>query len=349
MQKNPILKFSIFIFPITLILTFLLFGFWGIGSLIWLWGIYILLIGISYLLKLFKVKYRPTIEIMLIFLYLAFHTLYFINWNVGTKIYFHEEKEAFIGDNKSFIIVFNVKGEEKLPNNFLTDNKIYIPKNGILLTSSDISDYKQRYSFPIAGTIDKFVTSGIEKFSCYGFENYQFEYIIGSYNNKGILDYNFRDSITNTLCQLIENKTIENKSTKGYENGKSYLDQNEIYINNQNLTSLPKGIQALSNITYLNIHSNNFQQFPEEIFHFTNLKDLTIGFNNIDSIPRKIIQLKSLEYLAVNGNNLKDLPDELLQLPKLKTIYARENKFDSLKIKELTNKYNKKGIKVQFE
>lgn len=72
-------------------------------------------------------------------------------------------------------------------------------------------------------------------------------------------------------------------------------------------------------------------------------------FSIIDSIPKKINEIKILEYLAVNGNNLKDLPDELLELPNLETIHIRENKFDSLKLKEIVEKYQFTGMKVQYK
>lgn len=349
MMKNPIYSFSIIVFLLGGFLVLSLFGFWGIGTLIWLWGIYLILILTSYILKKAKTKDRKSVEWILIGAYVLFHSLYYIHWDVGTKIYFPNQKQAFIGNKQNFAIIFNVQGKPELPNNFFTDNKIYIPENGIVLTSSKKEDYKQRYSFPIQGTMKRFATSNFETFNCYGKDNYKFEYIIGSVNEKGIIDFAYRDFIANNICNLLEGQNIQNNLIKGYENGKSYLEQTQVYINNQNLTELPKGLLVLKNLEYLNIHSNSFKRFPNEVFMFPKLKDLTIGFNEIDTISKKIKHIKTLETLAVNGNNLKDLPDELLQLPNLETIYMRENKFDSLKLKEIIKKYESKGIKIQYE
>ena len=348
-MKNPILKLSLFIIPFTGILILYLFGFWGIGTLLWIWGIYLLLIITSLILKKNNVKYRIQIEWILLATYFVLHGLYYVHFSVGTEIYFYGEKQPFKGKNKNFVIIFNVKGADKLPNNFFSNNKIYIPENGIVLTSSKKEEYKQSYKFLSQKIMKSFATANFERYDCFGVENYKFEYLIGSVNEKGIINYNFRDLIANNICKLLEEKRIQNNIAKGYENGKSYLEQKKVYINGQNLTELPKGLLNLKNIEYLNIHSNSFKGFPKYIYEFPKLKDLTIGFNEIDSIPNKIKEIKTLEYLAVNGNNLKDLPNVLLTLPKLEKIYARENKFDSIKIRELAKKYKEKGIEIQYE
>lgn len=349
MLKNPINSFSIILLPLEGFVVLYLFGAWGIFTLAWLWGVYLILILTSFILEKSKVKYRRSIEWILIGIYVLFHTLYYVHWNVGTKIYFPNQKQAFIGNNQNFVIIFNIEGKPKLPDNFFIDNRIYIPETGVLLTSSSEEDYKQSYSYPFQEKMEKFTTSNFESYNCFGKENFKFEYLIGSVNKKGNLDYAYRDSIAGIVCKLLEEHRIENNLAKGYENGKSYIEQTEIFINNQNLTELPKGLLELKNLEYLNIHSNSLRRFPNEVFMFPKLKDLTIGFNKIDSIPKKIKEIKTLETLAVNGNNLKDLPNELLELPKLETIYARENLFDSFRIKILAKKFLEKRIKVQYE
>jgi Leucine-rich repeat (LRR) protein len=308
-----------------------------------------LLIITSFILKKTNANNRIQIEWILIASYFLFNSLYYVHFSVGTEIYFYGEKKPFIGKNQNFVIIFDVNGEKKLPNNFFSNNKIHIPENGIVLTSSKKEDYKQRYSFRSQRIMKSFATANFEKYNCFGIDNYKFEFLIGSVNEKGIIDYRFRDLIANKICKLLEEKRIKNSLAKGYENGKNYLEQKQVYINGQNLTELPNGLLKLKNIEYLNIHSNSFNGFPKGVYEFPKLKDLTIGFNEVDSIPNKIKEIKTLEYLAVNGNNLTDLPNVLLNLPKLETIYAQENKFDSIKIRELVKKFKEKGIEIQYE
>ena len=349
MRKNPIYAFSLIVFPVIGLLVYFLYGFWGIGVLIWLWGIYLIMLLTSFIMKKAEISNRIQIEWILIGIYIVFHSLYYVNFNVGTEIYLPNQNKPFTGKNQSFIIIFNVKGEKKLPNNFFTNNKIYVPKNGIVLTSSNENDYKQKYSFDNKIVMENFATSNFETCNCYGKENYKLEYLTGSINIKGNIDYGFRDLKTEEICKLLENQKIHNNLQNGYENKKSYLEQTEVVINNQNLTEIPKGLLELKNLESINIHSNSFNKFPKDIFKFPELKDLTIGFNGIDSIPQRIIEMQNIETLAINGNNLKDLPKEIFELPKLKYIHMRENKFESENLKSIIEKCKKRGIELNYE
>ena len=197
--------------------------------------------------------------------------------------------------------------------------------------------------------MENFVTSNFETCNCYGKENYKFEYLIGSANSKGNIDYKFRDLKSDEICNLLNTGKIKNNLLKGYENKKSYLEQTEVIINNKNLLELPKGILLLGNLESINIHSNSFGKFPNDIFNFPKLKDLTIGFNVIDSIPKRISEMQNLESLAINGNNIIDLPNEIFELPKLNYLHIRENKFDNKKLKSIIEKCKKRGIELNYE
>jgi Leucine-rich repeat (LRR) protein len=349
MRKNPINTFSIIVFPVIGLLVYFLFGFWGIGVIAWLWGIYLIMLLTSFIMKKNEIKYRTQIEWILIGMYVVFHSLYYVNFNVGTEIYLPNQEKPFVGKNQNFIIIFNVKGQKELPNNFFTNNKIYVPKNGIILTSSSENGYKQKYSFSNKNIMENFATSNFETCNCYGKENYKFEYIIGSVNSKGNIDYKFRDLKLDEICHLLNTGKIKNNLFKGYENKKNYLEQTEVVINNQNLIELPKGLLLLKNLESINIHSNSFGKFPKDIFNFPKLKSLTIGFNGIDSVPKRIREMQNLESLAINGNNIKDLPNEIFELPKLNYLHISENKFDNEELKRILEKCKKRGIEINYK
>jgi len=346
--KNPIFSFSILILLFGLFIFFFIYGFLGIGAILWLYGVYSVLVFISFFLKKFKVAKRQLIEWSLIIIYILSHTLYYLHWNVGSEIYFDNNEKPFVGQNQNFAIVFGIENQPELENNYFTNNIIHITSNGILFTSSKKTDFKQRYRFPVTGTGEKFTTSYNERFNCYGKDNFKFDFVVGAINNKGQVDYKFRDSIAEIICNELSNGELKNKTPKGYKKG-TYLDQKEIIINHANLTKLPKGLIELKNIEYLNIHSNRFGHFPESILQFPKLRKLTIGYNKIKTIPNWIGTMTNLESLAVNGNELTILPDILLTLPKLDYLLIRENKFEKSKIKEIIEVYENKGITVQYE
>jgi len=346
--KNPIFAFSILVFLFGLFIFLFVWGFWGIGAILWLYGVYLILVFTSFILKKLKIAKRQIIEWFLILIYLLSHTLYYLSWDVGSEIYFDNFEKPFVGENQNFIIIFDIENQPTLENNSFTNNKIRIPKNGILLTSSKKEDFKHRYRFPVMGTGQKFSITYHERYNCYGEENFKFDYIVGSINDKGVIDYKLRDSIADIICEEFRKGNMKNKIPIGYEKG-NYLEQKEIFINHAALTKLPKGLLELKNIEYLNIHSNMFGEIPKDVLQFTELKKLTIGFNQIKTIPNWIVELEKLESLAVNGNELTELNEYLLKLPNLKYLLIRENNFDKTKIKEIVKPYENKGITVQYE
>jgi len=93
-------------------------GFWGIGAILWLFGNLFNLVLTSFLLKKSKVKYRQIIEWTLIFVYVLSHTLYYLNWDVGSEIYFANENEPFCWKKSKFHNSFrNRKTNPKLESN----------------------------------------------------------------------------------------------------------------------------------------------------------------------------------------------------------------------------------------
>lgn len=271
-----------------------------------------------------------------------------MNWDAGTELYFNDNKTPFVGENQNFLIVFGIEGQEKLPDNKFSNNQIFIPEDGILLTSSKTDIYRHRYQFIKKGSGNKFITSHFEQYDCYGKRNHKFKYLIGSINDSGTIDYIYKDSILDCICDKLNRKEIRSYLKSGYKNG-SYLDQKEIIINNENLISIPDGVSELKNLEYINIHSNNFQTIPSEIYQFSRLKKLSIGNNSIRYIPEQIGSLTTLESLAVNRNNLTELPDTILKLPKLKYLSVRGNNFSSQTKLNLKRKYERKEIELQFE
>ncbi|MFT5157488.1 MAG: hypothetical protein ACI83I_002049 [Bacteroidia bacterium] len=346
--KNPIYSFSIIVFLFGLYVIFFVYGIWGIFSVLYLFVVYSVLLIISYYLKKSKFKYRKFIEYSLISIYVLLHALHYLNWDVRSELYFDGNKSPFVGKNQNFIIVFGIDRQEELPHNSFTNNEIFIPENGIFYTSSNIDSYKHAYQIKEKGIRNRLQTSYDNKCDCYGKANHKFMYMIGAINDSGSVDYKYQDSILDDICDKLKREEIKSTLKMGYESG-SYLEQTEVTINDQNLTSFPKGLLELKNLEYINIHSNKLKKIPNEIYQFPKLKRLIIGFNGIVEIPDKIGTLNTLESLAVNGNELKNLPDTLLSLPNLKYLGVRDNNFTEKTELLLYNKYKQKGIELQFK
>lgn len=243
-----------------------------------------------------------------------------------------------MGKDQHFIIILGIDGQPKLQENSFTDNEIYIPESGILLTASNPKSCQHRYRFDDKSIGERFYTSYFEQYDCYGKANHGFKYVVGAIKDSAKISPAHRDSLLSLVCQRLNTGEIKSNQAAGYEQG-SYLDQTEVIINYKGLVTLPDGLTELKNLEYLNIHSNTFSTIPDEVYQFKKLKTLYIGFNKIKELPTKIGTLQHLESLAVNGNELTDLPDTLLSIKTLKYISIRENGFSAEKLEELNNKY----------
>ena len=94
---------------------------------------------------------------------------------------------------------------------------------------------------------------------------------------------------------------------------------NILYLDNNNLSELPKEIGNLINLEILYLNMNNVTELPKEIGNLTNLKYLNLNDNNLTELPKELGNLNKLNYLSVY-NNLIELPKEVENIKGL-TVY----------------------------
>ena len=132
---------------------------------------------------------------------------------------------------------------------------------------------------------------------------------------------------------------------------KLYLKK-ELYIENDNITSIPDDIGALKylkdlTITYCNIRTlpsslgylnltgldlshNKLIQLPDEICQLTNLIDLNLEGNALTTLPYCIDKMKRLTELSASSNKLTKLPINLFKLKRLKSLDLGYNEITNL-------------------
>ncbi|CAG8480701.1 9919_t:CDS:2 [Scutellospora calospora] len=79
-------------------------------------------------------------------------------------------------------------------------------------------------------------------------------------------------------------------------------------LRNNQLTSIPKTIQFMTNLTHLTCICNTLQTLPSEIRHLVSLHTLDIHFNNLASLPQEIWLCQSLTILNASSNLLEQFP-----------------------------------------
>ena len=111
-----------------------------------------------------------------------------------------------------------------------------------------------------------------------------------------------------------------------------YLD-----LDYNNLKSLPRIIVNLKDLKELRASNNQLEEIPDEISKLTNLEHLFLDCNTLKTIPKSIGELKSLKILLLYGNFIEELPESIGKLKNLKILSLMSNCLKKLpdSIKEL--------------
>lgn len=96
---------------------------------------------------------------------------------------------------------------------------------------------------------------------------------------------------------------------------------NSLYLDKNQITSLPTEVSYLKNIKILSLHSNNLTTIPIEIVELRKLKKLLLSGNKIKFFPEGFNSLNELEILTIDNNLFDKLPEEIIDLTSLRELY----------------------------
>ncbi|WP_425389778.1 leucine-rich repeat domain-containing protein [Ekhidna sp.] len=101
-------------------------------------------------------------------------------------------------------------------------------------------------------------------------------------------------------------------------------------LGDNQLTALPAGIGNLSGLGFLSASQNQIATLPNEIANLISLTTLELEYNQITSLPSVIDGLTSLTDLQLDGNLLSTLPVELFNISSLRILDLAENQFTTV-------------------
>jgi len=126
-------------------------------------------------------------------------------------------------------------------------------------------------------------------------------------------------------CELIvENIRIDSINIFNNIKEEDYLDITELYLINNELTSIPESICSLINLQKLYLSNNKITNIPEFISSLIHLRQLILSNNQITSIPESICSLINLQELYLYNNKITNIPyyiSSLINLRKLHLSY----------------------------
>jgi len=145
--------------------------------------------------------------------------------------------------------------------------------------------------------------------------------------------------------EMQDNKDIRKKNTNNFKDLTDFLDyygveytvtsggvevKGGLWLDNNNLTSLPESFGNLKIGGGLALYSNNLTSLPES---FGNLKiggTLHLGYNKLTSLPESFGNLKIGGDLWLNHNKLTSLPESFGNLKIVGSLGLYNNKLESL-------------------
>lgn len=116
---------------------------------------------------------------------------------------------------------------------------------------------------------------------------------------------------------------------------KMLIDEELLYLDDMNLTSLPEEIGVLTNLKILILENNKLTSIPKEIAYLTNLTDLILNDNQLVNIPKEIGKLTNLTTLILNDNQLVNIPRTIRKLTNLTLLCISNNKLNKEEISKL--------------
>jgi Leucine-rich repeat (LRR) protein len=99
----------------------------------------------------------------------------------------------------------------------------------------------------------------------------------------------------------------------------------ELYLDDNNLQSLPNEMANMCSLSRLHASNNSFQKWPLSSRVWQNIVLLNLSLNAIDSVPKDIQTLTSLERLMLTGNRLNFIAPHIGRCLQLTHVSLRDN------------------------
>lgn len=238
-----------------------------------------------------------------------------------------QEHNAIVFPNKftgQAGIIFGIEGYPELPKTEFWKKTIYVPEDGLIITSTKVEDIPHTIKFSFRDN------SSIDYNQINWDPNFEIDCIISESKVKSwlfILDSRETSIIKNKMTELC-NIIAENKVNSSYKSEFSAIATDNqgkyLWLQDKGLTSLPNGLSNLD-IYKAILTGNNFTKIPPQILEITSLEDLILAVNPLSEFPCDLSRLKRLKSVSFANTDIKEINCDLSQLDSLEEFDIARN------------------------
>lgn len=293
--------------PITI-----LFGGWGFFLVLYIIGVglllYIVDFAISFFFKDPKVFWRVQITLGTIYILLCAWT--YMKWQEHNAIIFPNDFQGQAG------IIFGIEGYPELPQTRFWKKTIYIPEDGLIITSTKEEEIPQRIIF-------SFKDNSIVDYNRINWNpNFEIDCIVSDSKIKSWLFQTDSTEMSRVKNKMIElcNDISADKVNSFYKSEFSVITTDNrgkyLHLQDKGLNSLPSGIEKL-NIYKAILTGNDLTEIPPPIFEIKSLEELIFAVNPIVEFPCNLSKLERLKSISFAETGIKEINCDLSQFDSL--------------------------------
>ncbi|XP_014224819.1 plant intracellular Ras-group-related LRR protein 4 [Trichogramma pretiosum] len=162
------------------------------------------------------------------------------------------------------------------------------------------------------------------------------EDMVKEIQDKDILHWNYRglkeipEAIRHHGTNIKEIYLKNNELTSLPSWLKDCSEVTNLYFYGNNIERVPDALGQMSHLTVLDISANRLSEFPTCLAYLKNLQSLSVDQNSITRLPTSLERLKKLERLSISGNQIVVLPEWLGTLPRLTELLADNNLIEEI-------------------
>ena len=108
------------------------------------------------------------------------------------------------------------------------------------------------------------------------------------------------------------------------------LKVKDLQLRENQITKLPDGIGAMTNLRKLSLYKNKLNALPSDFYELSKLESLDLYHNQLKYVAPEIQSFDSLQILYLAHNKLLSVPEEIGEMVQLRELYLHHNQLSGV-------------------